>query len=105
MPQKFFVGQEVWVKGVVEGQAEPDSDNEIGVRFKATTDYWAYINIADIDKVGPAPIAVGDTVTWGNGLVNYTIVFIDGACAFLKCCDGDEHTVYSVPDLRVVEPE
>ena len=57
----------------------------------------SWVPTADIVHVEPRPLAVGDEVTWGNGLTNYRILHIDNRVAFLR---GPGYAIHAIDDLR-----
>lgn len=92
---KLFKGQKVHVEATVESP-EPDREGEIVINING---YDTYANIDDIIHAEPMPFAVGDLVTWGDGLRNYTILCIDESVAFLKH-GHNSHATQDVSTLR-----
>lgn len=95
---KLFKGQVVHVKATVQ-EPEPDYDGEVQLHFEGTSD-WYFVHQNDIIHGEPAPLDVGDLVTWGAGRVHYTILCIDDGLAFLRGFDDRTHYLHDVSDLR-----
>lgn len=93
---KLFRGQVVHVEATVMNPV-PDHDGDIEILLRPQ--WSAYVPSEKIIHAEPAPLAVGDLVTWGHGVLNCTILHIDDGVAFIKCEDG-VRDLHAIADLR-----
>lgn len=79
--KKLRAGDNVLVKGTVAFVDDAHSQVVFG-----STDNFVYVAHGDIHSVLPAPLAVGERVTWGHGSITYRIAHIE--CGYAMLVDG-----------------
>lgn len=93
-------GDIVHVRAVVDDPLDGDGDVALVVKGATINDCDIWCAPSEVVHVEPRAMQVGDLVTWGTRVSNWTILAVDGDTAWIKSATSEWRQDMKLADLE-----